>query len=383
MLFFGCSKDVAYPAAVGSFEKTYGGAGSDYGRSVSNYGPGGKEYLMAGYSNSASVSNYDFLLIRADSAGTVIWQKYYGGAGDDVLLATADLQDTTFLVAGYTQSFGAGGKDMYVIAVNTYGTMQWSHTYGGSADEQCYGIAQFSNGQRLLTGTTQSFGAQGEDLYLVRTDWSGDTLWTKRYGGPMNDGGVNIHVFPDNSFMVLGYTNSFGNGDTDLWLLRCDANGDTLWTKTIGTPGYEEPHQIKMTPDGNLLITAHTAGFGHPEHNVYLVKIDMSGNILWQNNYGGSQHDGGEWSVIASDGSIYTAARSMSFGNMQQMYLLHTSSGGGLMTERNFGSHHDEAAHSIIFSSPGNFSSPSHLLLFGERDADGQVDFFLAQKPVD
>jgi predicted secreted protein len=148
------------------WNQTYGGAGDDRAYSVINTTDGG--YALAGYTNSFGAGGYDFWLVKTDSAGNMQWNQTYGGAGDDCARSIVQTSDGGYALAGYTYSFGAGGYDFWLVKTDSAGNMQWNQTYGGTGDDYAYSVVQTSDGGYALAGYTNSFGAGGYDFYLVK-----------------------------------------------------------------------------------------------------------------------------------------------------------------------------------------------------------------------
>src|SRR5690606_32084699 len=126
---------------------------------------------------------------------------------------------------------------------------------------------------------------------------------------------------------------SLGAGDRSFYVSKWTFDGDTLWTKTFGTPAYDEPQDVLELNDGSLLFLGHTAGFGNPEHNLYIFKTDADGNMLREQNCGGSGHDGGHKFLRISDNEIYVIGYSSSFGNTSNSYLLKFNGNLDLLSE--------------------------------------------------
>ena len=238
-----------------TFQKTFGGLNweADYGTSVQQTADGG--YIIAGYTESFGSGLKDVYLTRTDSEGDILWTKAYGGSGDDYGNSVQQTADGGFIIAGYTMSFGAGLNDVYLIRTDANGDLLWSKTIGGSDEDYGYNVVQTSDGGFIITGETWSFGAGGSDAYLVRTDSSGSVLWTKTFGGSNDDFGNSIQRTADGGYIITGQTSSFGAGGYDVYLIKTNSTGDTLWTKALGESGLEIGNSIRQTTDDGYIIT--------------------------------------------------------------------------------------------------------------------------------
>jgi hypothetical protein len=214
------------------------------------------------------------------------WNKTYGGVSNDAGGSVVQTSDGGYAIGGYTDSFGAGGVDCYLVKTDSSGNMQWNKTYGGAANDGAYFMVQTSDGGYALAGWTQSFGAGSDDLYLIKTDASGNALWNKTYGGIYDDGASGCTVQTgDGGYTFVGLTGSFGAGSMDWWLVRTDANGYMQWSKTYGGPDYDSPSFLIQTRDGGYAMAGSTNSYGTSQ-DMWLIKTDAAGNALDGFKYG-------------------------------------------------------------------------------------------------
>lgn len=236
-------------------------------------------YVIAGYASVDANDPYVYLF-KTDQDGSLVWARYFGAEGDDIGYSLCQTSDGGFAVAGRTESFGYGSADVYVIKVNGSGVPQWTKTYGGTAYDEGRSIEQTSDGGYIIAGSTSSFGHGNADVYMVRTDENGDTLWTRTYGGADLDRGYSIIQRDDRGFLIAGVTSSFGHGGYDTYLIRTKANGDTLWTKTFGGSDYDQGFSIARTIDGGYIIAGVSSSFDL-YNDVYVIKMNELGVITW------------------------------------------------------------------------------------------------------
>jgi hypothetical protein len=215
------------------------------------------------------------------------WQRTYGGAGADGGHSVQQTIDGGFIIAGATSSFSAGDNDVYLIKTNAQGDTLWTRTYGGPGSDQGGSVQQTTDGGYIVAGWTGSFGAGRGDFYLVKTDAQGDTLWTRVYGGPNYDWGHSVQQTTDGGYIVAGETYSFGAGRADAWLLRTDASGDTLWARTYGDQLYQMGYSVQETNDGGYIVAGFTDTVGATGLRQWLVKTDATGDTLWTRVIGG------------------------------------------------------------------------------------------------
>ena len=212
--------------------------------------------------------------------GDTLWTRTFGGASHDEGFSVWQTTDKGFTIAGLTQSFGAGEDDVYLIKTNARGDTLWTRTFGGDDDDFGYSVRQTADGGYILAGLTESHGAGGEDVYLVRTNAAGDTLWTRTYGGPNSDEAHSVQVSADGGFVVAGSTHSFGAGNFDGYLIRTGPRGELLWTKTLGGTGDDGAWSVAPAAGGGFFVAGYKSSGATGDRDVLLVKTDSAGNVL-------------------------------------------------------------------------------------------------------
>jgi len=194
-----------------------------------------------------------FLLLVTQSVfAQIMFQSHYGGTADDFGCKVIQTSDNGYFVAAITESYGAGYRDIFLIRTNEFGDTLWTKTIGGLQDDQPNAMKKTSDNNYIIAGSTSSFGAGNSDVYLLKVDQNGDTIWTKTYGGSMGDQAHDVIQTSDGGYLVIGSTTSFTSGSSSVYAIRTDSNGDTLWTKT-----YEEKYSnvgcsVVQLSDGGL-----------------------------------------------------------------------------------------------------------------------------------
>ena len=242
--------------------------------------------------------------------------KAIGGPESEEGHSLIQTSDGGYAIAGSTTSFGAGGGDVYVVKLNAKGNLQWTKTIGGPENEEGNFLIQTSDGGYVIAGATNSFGAGDKDVYVVKLDAHGNLQWTKTIGGEYYDEGTSLIQTSDGGYAIAGYTESFGAGEWDVYVVKLDAKGNLQWTKTIGGPGYEIGFSLIQTSDGGYAIAGsyHLVDDNESVANV-VVKLDAHGNLQWTKTIGGEYFDWGGPSLIqTSDGGYLIAGATGSFG---------------------------------------------------------------------
>lgn len=179
--------------------------------------------------------------------------------------------------------------------------------------------------------------------------------WIRIYGGPQYDRGTGIDRTYDDGYIVCGTTTSYSSGNTDAYLLRTDSNGLFLWERSFGGLNIDNATCVHQTPDSGFVISGFTNSFGNGGYDAYLVKTDKNGDLQWEKAYGGSDWDFGNWAEPTMDGGYILCGESYSFGNSSQAYVVKLNSDGDVQWEKNFGSSAGDAANEIRLTSDGGF----------------------------
>jgi len=294
MVLFADSEFASADGPPVQWEKTFGGTiAYDYGNSVQQTSDGG--YIIAGRTNFSSAGGYDVYLVKTDPNGDSVWQKTFGGSDEDVGYSVQQTYDGGYIIAGTTHSFGAGSEDVYLIKSDPNGDSIWRKTFGGDANDYGYSVQQTTDGGYVIAGVTDSFGAGSSDVYLIKTDSAGNLLWQKTFGGDLYDEGRSVQQTTDGGFIITGYTESFGTEGCDVYLVKTDPNGNQKWEKTFGLGDEDRGYSVRQTSDGGYIIAGMTYSVSFDPfvvtYDAYLIKTDANGNSQWQKTFGAGDWD--------------------------------------------------------------------------------------------
>lgn len=306
--------------------RTYGTAYNEFTSSVTQAGDGG--FFIAGQTLSGG-TNPEVYVFKTDASGNVGWQRTFGGAGRDVAFGADATSDGGCVVVGLTASHGAGAYDAWLIKLDADGDSAWTRTYGGADDDYCYGVKQTPDGGYILAGRTESSGAGGFDAWLIKTDASGDTSWTRTYGGTADDYGNSVWRTTDGGYIVAGATKSYGAGGYDCFLVKTGPSGDTAWTRSYGGGTYDWADCGRPAADGGYIIVGTTDAHGAGSDDVYIIKTEANGDTAWTRTIGGTAGDYGYYIAPAADGGYFVAGETQSFGaGESDAYIIKTGADG-------------------------------------------------------
>jgi hypothetical protein len=318
------------PSGNPQWERTYGGSGYDYAYSVKHTADGG--YICAGYSESTDgdiAFNHgagDYFVFKTDNAGTLQWEKTYGGSGNESAQCIRPTADGGYILCGYTESSDGdvsgyhGNGDCWIIKINAAGTLSWKKTFGGSGYDYAQDIKQTTDGGYIFTGGSNS--ADGDvsmqhgngDCWLVKLDAAGNLAWEKSYGGTAYDFAQSVEQTQDGGFILAGYTESSDgdvtsqHGNGDCWLIKCSSTGSIEWQKALGSSGSDYAYGIKEMAGAYAMIGYASANDGdvsgnHGDYDCWLAVLDNTGVLQSQRSFGGSGIDIGYSIRQAASGS--------------------------------------------------------------------------------
>jgi len=287
--------------------RTYGNGNEiDAGYSVQQTNDGG--YIVAGTIQDSATASAHLFIMKTNSNGDTLWTKSYGSNGNSYGYSVRQTNNNGFIIAGEIDSLGAGGYDALLIKTNSIGDTLWAKTYGGINDDGAESVELTMDGGYIITGYTNSFGAGGSDVYLIKTDSIGDTLWTKTYGGTGGDFGYSVKQTSDGGYIIAG---SFNNG-LYYYLIKTNPDGDTLWTKTYtDNSGFypQSANSVQQTNDGGYIIAGASLFQFEGFAQIDLVKTNSTGDTLWTKFYNGGIYGPDNSVQQTTDGGYIIAGR--------------------------------------------------------------------------
>jgi hypothetical protein len=349
--------------------RNYGGVGAEQAYFVQQTSDGG--YIIAGSTSSYGTGLLDVYLVKTDADGYVEWSRTFGGTDYDWAECVRQTSDGGYIVVGLTMSYGAGFFDAYMIKTDADGEEEWTRTFGDILYDGAYSVEQTGDGGYVLTGFTVSYITGTSDVWLIRTDSNGDTLWTRTYGGELDEGGNSVLRTYRGDLAIAGYTSSFGAGYDDVYLIRTDSNGDTMFTRTYGEGDSSDAANCVAQASGGYILAGYTQRFGPPWQDAYLIRTDTYGQAQWIRNYGGWNDDCAESVIEGNYGGFVVAGWTTSFGaGSSDIWLLRIDADGDTLWTRTFGGPDRDFAYCIDRTSEGDYILAGWTENFGALGSD-------------
>jgi hypothetical protein len=334
--------------------KTYGSKYDDWDGSAKHTSDGG--YIIVGTSDSFPVLNRNIYLIKTDKDGNMMWSKEYGSKySNEKGNSVQTTSDGGYIVAGEIEkrdNIGVRCFDTYLVKIDSLGDTLWTKEFQGHRIDQDISVVQTKDGGYVVlasnlikvdaagneewkksyegyeiqetsdngfiivgrTAISKSGRAVYPDLHITKINENGNVLWEKTYGGRFGEEGFSVQQTKDGGYIIVGETDSYGAGMLDVYLIKTDQNGDTLWTRTYGGEDDDVGNSVLQTSDGGYIIAGWTGSFDAKAWDIYLIKTNENGDTLWTFMYGGESNDGGGSVLETSDGAYVIAGYTVSFG---------------------------------------------------------------------
>lgn len=348
-----------------TFDKTYGGKEHDIAKSVIKLDDG---YLIAGDTKSFHKDrDFNAYVIKIDKHGEKLWSKTYGGEDDEHINGLTKF-GKDFVFVGSTKSFDMRNQSFYFANIDNNGKMNWEKTYYRNDNNYYYGNDVIADGQNLVIAGVEKhlefFNAKINPM-LFKIKGNGDMIWRGYYGGKDEDR-ANAVINTKDGYIMAGETETYGHGDFDAFVVGLNKKGKREWFHAYGGKDNEVAHDIIETKDGYILVGS-TDSFGLNYKNVYVVKIDKRGKTIWQHSYGGKYDDIGYAITKSPDGGFVIVGKTETRKNGDDLYLLKIDANGKTKWSRTYGGESDDIGYDIVTTNDG-------YLIVGDKKTDRSRD---------
>jgi outer membrane protein OmpA-like peptidoglycan-associated protein len=349
-----------------AWTQIFGGEEIDQSFSIIEISDG---YIIVGWTHSHGSGNSDVWLIKTDLNGNKVWDKTYGGKERDRGLSVKKTNDSGYIIVGYTESFGNGLFDLWLLKTDKNGNEEWNNTFGGGDYDYGLAVQQTKDEGFIITGYTSSSGPPNSNAWLIKSDKNGNKQWDKIFGGINCESGFSLLEL-NNGYIFAGYVESFGNGDYDSWAIRTDFSGNIIWNKTYGGQDLDITRTIRQTSDGNFIMAGWTESFGNGNEDVWLFKIDQNGEMIWSKTYGGELNDGAYSIYPTEDNGYIIAGYTNSLTKLSDIYLIKTDENGLKEWEKTYGGSLNDEANYILQTKDKGFIVAGWTKSYGNGKED-------------
>ncbi|UCC79025.1 MAG: T9SS type A sorting domain-containing protein [Candidatus Zixiibacteriota bacterium] len=314
-------------------------------------------FILAGYTKSYEQWHNNVLLIKTDSEGNVEWTRTYGGTDNDAGFCVKPTSDSGFVACGFSCSGGRNTADGYIIKTDASGDTIWTRKYGDSGSESFAEVTQTSDGGYVAAGYKEEPGGYYTDIFAVKIDSVGAIMWSREYGNPsFLDHAKSILQTSDGGYIICGATGGVGTG-SDVWLIKTDSDGNVEWSRTYGDDGYDAGYSLDQTSDGGYIVAGYKTILIEPyHHDLYMVKTSSDGTVQWERTYGEGGSDRANSVRETSDGGFIAAGLMESpVQGGCDIYVVKTYGNGDLQWSDTMSINEADVGYCVRQTADGNF----------------------------
>ena len=364
--------------ASDTWEKTYGGSERDVALSIIQADDGG--YAVCGFTRSKGNGNSDAWIMKLNEAGEIIWDRLFGRSLNDVANTIIQTKDGGYAVSGYTVFKSMGEADPYILKLDEEGNKAWDKIFYGNNWDCAYNLIQTTNEEYLISGYTWSKGAGKSDGWLIKLNNAGNMIWNKTFGGSENDEAHSAIQTGEGDYVIAGKTQSKGEGKWDAWIIKTDEQGNIKWEKTFGGSDDDCAYTIIETNDGGYLFSGYTKSKGAGKEDVWVTKLDIDGNMLWDKTFGGIHEDIAKSMVQVENGDYVIAGETQSIGaGKWDAWIIKIDELGNSKWVKTIGGNSWDSISSIIQTKDENYLIAGWTMSRGAGEADLWVIKFNGQ----
>jgi len=253
---------------------------------------------------------YFFSICYAQTAPDILWTNTFGGDNMEYAYSVQQTSEGGFAIVGCTSSYGAGNFDVWIVKTDESGNEEWNKTFDDIGNESGNSVQQTTDGGYIITGTTWSYDWGNGDVWLIKTDCFGNEEWNKTFGSSFDESGYSVSQTDDGGYIITGYKGSYG----DVWIIKTDSFGNEEWNNTFGGSNEDVGRSVFQTSDGGYIITGYTYSYGAGSKDVWLIKTDSFGNEEWNKTFGGTDSDSGSSVSQTDEGGYIITGYTRSYG---------------------------------------------------------------------
>lgn len=370
-IFVGCDKE----KEATNTERFFGGNEKDLGECIAPTNDGG--FIIAGSTESSGAGSSDAYLIKTNSSGRSLWLKTYGGEYADGANSVQQTADGGYIIAGFKTGPGILDRSAWLIKTDQDGNFQWERTYPSSGGTHFVSVVQGSDNGFLAVGSEEfkTYNSTYSVMLIIKTDEAGNIIWKRTCNGSHGASGASIIQTDDNKFMICGESINLELDKIEVYLVKIDSNGDTLWTRTCGIENkYAGGYSVVETTNHDLIICGyekHPIGYENRNAEILLIKADENGDTLWTRTFGGIGDDYGYCVAETQDQGFILCGSTESFGaGNTNVYLVRTDDQGEMLWSKTFGGPEEDLGASVLQSDGGDYVIAGSTASYGAGDYD-------------
>ena len=359
-----------------TFYKVFGGNKEDYGFSVDTTNDGG--YILAGFSTSYGNGNWDAWIVKTDKNGNGLWNRSYGTPKRESAWQIMQTNNSGYIILGEHSPDNQKGN-ILLIQTDSLGYILNETSYGGEENDGARQIIKTSDGGFAIIGYTYSFTAGGRDIWLIKTDSNGNKEWSESYGWVYNETGYSLIETIDNGFFLVGSQWNPKVKKHNIYIVKVDSKGNFEWDKKIHENNTGFAHKIINTSDGLYAISGISKKLGNDWYDLWMAKIDFSGNFFWQQIYSTSHIALNQFYFVdikpTNDGGFISVGPSDQFGKNMDALLMKFDSDGNNDWYKTYGGKNQEIGLSVVQARDGGYAFIGRSNSYG----NGLYDYFFVK----
>ena len=354
-----------------AFIKTFGGINFEEFHDIIQLPDSG--FMMTGVTNGYGSGSNAIYIVRADKNGNHVWSKALGGSGAEIGNSIAGNSTGLYYIAGTTSSYGNGGYDGYLICIDSAGTVQWEKTFGGSDWDFLNAVKVMPDQSILLAGESYSFSDGGSDAWVLHLNSSGDTTWTRHYGSNGNDAFKGIEL-SSTAIYLAGYVDSTDSNGQDGFLVKLDLQGNFISQQRYNNLGRDQLNGCFMNASGNIIIYGSTTPFDSTNNGFWVQEIDTIGNSIWvQNGVGTENQYFNKVLAIRNNELVCIGQKNPSGFGRSSMFTMKLTAGGSYLDSHSFGGGNEEEGFSGVRTMEGGIAFVGYTTSYGVANKDAML----------
>lgn len=315
------------------------------------------EILVCGCTWNDSNQTYDATVLKLDFTGNKIWQKNFGYGNSDLLTSIASLPSGGYVIAGRTDSKGAGSHDFWIMKIDEKGNLIWEKTYGEKFEDKAEHIFPTKDGGFLVTGSQMTVSSSTIEMWVMKLNSEGEKIWDKKFGGQFRCYGKASAELGD-KFIIAAYFDPLNQDkykEDKARVMAIDKEGNLIWEKIFGGEEQDWFNDVLVTSKNEIIVTGFTKSKGKGYEDCWTMKLNEKGEMIWEQTFGDISSDKAESITETQDGFVVCGETSSRETNSNDILIVKYSSDGKLLWSTMVGKELNESPYEIISTADGGF----------------------------